>query len=188
MKNSKALYVLVFTIVAIVFALFHFEVIPSHLIPGAPDDPATAQLTYIIDLVSIIVAIGGCFVLLYWFRLALVQKLMGEADESTIARHHNARLIIWLVLMLVVIALYYEASFANNPKYSILILFIAGVFCWPSMPVISAEKPEAAEALATEVPDGEQTDGANETHEETEEETNEETEETDKEEPAENND
>lgn len=140
MKNSKALYVAAFTMVAVVFALFQFEVLPCHLIPGAPDDPATARLTYIIDLVSIITAIGGCFVLLYWFRLGPIQKLLGEADESTIARHHNIRLLIWLVLMLVLIVLYYEASFANNPKYGIFILFIAGVFCWPSMPVISHSK------------------------------------------------
>lgn len=150
MKNSKALYVAVFSIVAIVFALFQFEVIPSHLIPGSPEDPATAGLTYAIDLASIIMAIGGCFVLLYWFRLSFVRKMLDSADEATIAKHHNIRLYIWLVLMLITIVLYYEASFANNPKYCIFILFVAGVFCWPSMPVIDAEKPADAPAQQTE--------------------------------------
>lgn len=144
MKNSKALYVVVFSIVAIVFALFQFEIIPSHLIPGSPDDPATAGLTYAIDLASIIMAIGGCFVLLYWFRLSFVRRMLDNAGEAAVAKHHNIRLCIWLVLMLITIVLYYEASFANNPKYCIFILFIAGVFCWPSMPIIDAEKSTEA--------------------------------------------
>lgn len=160
MKNSKALYVAAFSLVAIVFALFEYEILPNHLIPGSPEDPFTAQLTYIIDLISILMAIGGCFVLLYWFRLGFVRKSLEDAAESAIAKHHNIRLIIWLVLMLITIVLYYEASFANNPKYSIFILFVAGVFCWPSMPVIDAEKDEASKVSAAEEPTEELTENA----------------------------
>lgn len=130
MNNAKALFAAVFLIVAVTFALFEYDVIPSALIAGTP------SLTYAIDLTSIILAIGGCFLLLYAFRIPFVRKRLEDRDARRALRFHSKvctwRLIAWCLLTMANVVLYYEAPFANNPKYAILILFIAGVFCWPN--------------------------------------------------------
>lgn len=137
MKNSKLLFVAAFTLVAIVFALFEYDVLPNHAIGN---DPAT---NYVINLAAIATGIGGCFVLLYWFRLPIVRKNLEaygteapwtEEAEQAYARHCNARLIIWTIITLFNVVLYYEASYAKNPIYCVIILCIAGIFCWPAMP------------------------------------------------------
>lgn len=137
MKNSQLLFVGAFTLVAITFALFEYELIPTHTIG---DDPAT---NYTINLLAIATGIGGCFALLYWFRIPSVRKSVehyasqepwtAEADHAY-ARHCNARLIIWTILTLLNVVLYYEASYAKNPIYCVIILCIAGIFCWPAKP------------------------------------------------------
>lgn len=126
MKNPKLLYILVFGVTAILFVLFEYGILPLDLIPY------TNENKYIIDLVSIVTAIGGCFLLLYSFRFSIVRFCMMTQGEPFIIKVNCWRLWIWLLLMLVNIVLYYEATFATNPKYGILILFIAGIFCWPS--------------------------------------------------------
>lgn len=130
MNNAKALFAAVFLIVAATFALFEYDVIPSALIADSP------SLTYAIDLTSIILAIGGCFLLLYVFRIPFVRRRIEDRDTRRALSFHSKvcawRLIVWMVITVVNVVLYYEASFANNPKYAILILFITGIFCWPN--------------------------------------------------------
>lgn len=137
MKNTQLLFVAAFSLVAIAFALFEYEVLPTHTIG---DDPAT---NYAINLLAIATGIGGCFALLYWFRIPAVRKSLAvygtegpwstEAEEAY-ARHGKMRLIIWTLLTLLNVVLYYEASYAKNPIYCVIILCIAGIFCWPAMP------------------------------------------------------
>lgn len=130
MNNAKILFVAVFSIVAMTFALFEYDAIPSALIAGSP------SLTYAIDLTSIVLAIGGCFLLLYAFRIPFVRKRLEDRDARRALRFHGKvctwRLLVWFIFTMVNVVLYYEAPFANNPKYAILILFIAGIFCWPN--------------------------------------------------------
>lgn len=129
MKSAKFLYIAVFCLTALTFGLFEAEVLPLALIPDAPDT------TYGIDLASMLTAIGGCFLLLACFRIPFLRKLVEQEDAAEADRCHalinKARLVTWCALILINIILYYEAPFANNPKYSILILFVAGIFCWP---------------------------------------------------------
>lgn len=138
MNNAKILFVAVFLIVAVAFALFEYDVLPSALMAATP------SLTYAIDLTSIILAIGGCFLLLYAFRIPFVRKRLEDFDARRALRFHSKvcvwRLIVWLVITVVNVVLYYEAPFANNPKYAILILFIAGIFCWPGQLPSASEK------------------------------------------------
>lgn len=137
MKQSKLLFVGAFTLVAIAFALFEYNVLPVHAIDN---DPAT---NYAINLLAIATGVGGCFALLYWFRMPMVRKALEVYDtaepwsaeaEKAYARHWNARLIIWTILTLLNVVLYYEASYAKNPIYCVIILCIAGIFCWPARP------------------------------------------------------
>lgn len=137
MKHSKVLFVIVFAIVAVVFALFEYGALPTALIPNSP------KTTYAIDLAAMASSFCGCFALLYWFRIGPVRRHLlsakSDAEASDIcARHCNVRLYIWLILTLANIVLYYLAPQANNPKYCIIILCIAGIFCWPSQPSLKA--------------------------------------------------
>lgn len=137
MKNSKLLFVCAFTLVAIAFALFEYDVLPTHIIGDE------APTNYVINLLAIGTGIGGCFALLYWFRIPMVRKRLAVFDiddawtdeaERAYARHWKARLIIWTILTILNVVLYYEAPYARNPIYCVIILCIAGIFCWPSMP------------------------------------------------------
>lgn len=132
MKRSKTLYAIVLAVFALIFALFEFGVFPTQLIPPSN------ETTYIVDLVSIITAFGGTFLLLYVFRLRPIRTrykaLEGAAAEAFAAKVCNARLVAWLVLMLINTMLYHETCNVTNPKYGIIVLFIAGIFCWPTLP------------------------------------------------------
>lgn len=130
MKQSKLIFLAVFLIVAIAFALFEFGVLPLAAIVNTP------EMAYVINLASIVTAVGGCFILLYWFRFPMLRHKIEHSDEryadAVYGKASSARLWTWMTLMLINIVLYYEAPFADNPKYGILILFVAGIFCWPT--------------------------------------------------------
>lgn len=132
MKRSKTLYAIVLGIFALIFALFEFGVLPTQLIPPSH------ETTYIVDLLSTITAFGGTFLLLYTFRLKPIRSryeaLEGAEAEAFAEKICNARLIGWLVLMLFNTLLYHETCCVTNPKYGIIVLFIAGIFCWPTLP------------------------------------------------------
>lgn len=142
MQYSKTLYVIVFVIVAALFALFEYELLPTQLIPSS------GETTYVVDLASIITSVGGCFALLYAFRFAPIRQRLEKLEdadlESYTAKVCNIRLLVWFVLMLLNIVLYYEASNVTNPKYGIIILFIAGIFCWPAIPAKSQPADESS--------------------------------------------
>lgn len=132
MKLSRTLYAIVLGLFSIIFALFEFGVLPTKLIPPSN------ETTYAVDLVSIITAFGGTFLLLYAFRLKPIRSryeaLEGAAAEAFAVKVCNARLVVWLVLMLINTVLYHETSNVTNPKYGIIVLVIAGIFCWPTLP------------------------------------------------------
>lgn len=141
MKHSKVLFVIVFAIVAVVFALFEYGAMPSALIAPAP------STIYVIDLAAMATSLGGCFALLYWFRFGPLRRrilaMKDPADVEDLCAHHcNMRLFLWLMLMLSNVILYYLAPQANNPKYCIIILCIAGIFCWPAVPAPPTEKKD----------------------------------------------
>ena len=51
--------------------------------------------------------------------------------EKARARYCSFRILLWMVLMLFNAVMYYEAPMTRNPTYCVLMLFVAGVFCWP---------------------------------------------------------
>lgn len=132
MKRSKTLFAIALGLFALIFALFEFGVLPTQLIPPSN------ETTYIVDLVSIITAFGGTFLLLYAFRLNSIrthyEALEGAEAEAYAAKICNARIIAWFVFMLINTALYHETCNVTNPKYGVIVLFIAGIFCWPTLP------------------------------------------------------
>lgn len=148
MKRSKLLYFSFLAIVTIGLALFEYGILPTYLIPPSP------TTTYIVDLASTVTAFGGCFALLYAFRFVPVrtrfESLQGAAAEAFALKICNIRLAVWFVLILANMVLYYEATNVTNPKYGIIVLFIAFVFCWPAMPATKTETTEKAETTTKE--------------------------------------
>lgn len=140
MKPQQKLFFVVFAIVIVLFALFEYAILPTDLIPNTPAG------TYAIDLVSIVTAVGGCFALLYCFRFGAVKGFVERGGQQALAKVHTLRLVAWLVLMCVNVVFYYEARFATNAQYGILILLVAGVFCWPAeAPILSQDKKKDSE-------------------------------------------
>lgn len=129
MKTVKVLYVAAFFAVAAVFALFEYGVIPQALIPNTPSN------RYAVDMVCVLTGFGGCCFLLSLLRFPFVRRELEQADareaEKRRAWWMQVRILVWLALMLVNVALYYEAPMTRNPTYCVLVLFIGGVCCWP---------------------------------------------------------
>lgn len=130
MKYPKLFFIIAFAIVAVVFTLFEYDIIPQALIG---DQPMT---NYIVNLSAIILSVGGSFLLLYAVKNSFVRKHMNQPDETAAYDYANKfftlRIVAWFLLILTNIVLFYEAPYAVNPKYAVLILFVAGIFCWPS--------------------------------------------------------
>lgn len=136
MKEAKTLYWIALGIVFVVFCLFEYQLLPVDLIPPSP---ATG---YALNLLSISTAVGGCFALLYCFRIDAIAKRYKAEGESFAVTVIKARLYLWVVLMLINVVLYYEAKFVTDAQYGILILLIAVVFCWPALPNIKKDDKE----------------------------------------------
>lgn len=129
MKNNRILYFASIAITVIIFYAFEAGAFPIGMIDNTP------EVNYGVNLLCISTAIGGCFALLYCFQSSYVQRYINAA-ESKLAeqRFHRIvrwRIILWLLLMLFNIVMHYEALYASNTKYTTLILFIAGIFCYP---------------------------------------------------------
>lgn len=129
MNNAKIIYFFALVIAAGVAGMFLENVLPIALLPDSPEN------RYLVDLVSIITAVGGFFLLLYTFRFSRIREAVEQGGVDVVAKVCISRIVVWLVLILLNIVLYFEAiGFATNPKYGVIFLAIAFVFCWPAIP------------------------------------------------------
>lgn len=125
----KTLYISLLTATIAVFALFEFGALPVDAVPYSP------SAAYVLNLLSIITSVGGCFALLYCFRFKHIAARLAAPDgERFLQRLLRWRLWVWFVLMLLNIAIYYEGRFATNARYGILVLAAAFVFCYGRPP------------------------------------------------------
>lgn len=129
MNHAKIIYLFALIATAAVLSLFMENVLPVAAIAGSP------ETKYAVDMISIVTGVGGLFVLLYCFRFAPIRRLVESGDEAVVSKICIARICIWFVLMLVNVVLYFSTlEFSTNPKYAIIFLAIAYIFCWPAMP------------------------------------------------------
>ena len=129
MKSAKVLFIVAFLAVAMVFALFEYGVLPVALVPDTPEN------RYAVDVACIFTGVGGFFILLTILKIPAVRAAIHQPDgvmaEKAKARYCNLRMLLWMVLILFNAVMYYEAPMTRNPTYCVLMLFVAGVFCWP---------------------------------------------------------
>lgn len=138
MNNAKIIYLFALVLVCAVIGLIEESTVS---IPLFTDD---AETKYIVDLLSIVSGVGGFFLLLYMFRFKSVMQRVARLGEEYVVKVCHARVVLWLVLMLLNVWLYYATTgFGTNPKYAIIFLAIAYLFCWPSMPSVAKTEPPA---------------------------------------------
>ena len=129
MKSAKVLFIVAFLAVAMVFALFEYGVLPVALIPDTPEN------RYAVDVACILTGVGGFFLLLTILKIPVVRAAIHPPDglmaEKAQPPYCNLRMLLWMVLILFNAVMYYEAPMTRNPTYCVLMLFVAGVFCWP---------------------------------------------------------
>ena len=129
MKSAKVLFIVAFLAVAMGFALFEYGVLPVALIPDTPEN------RYAVDVACILTGVGGFFILLTMLKIPVVRAAIHQPDgvmaAKAKARYCNLRMLLWMVLILFNAVMYYEAPMTRNPTYCVLMLFVAGVFCWP---------------------------------------------------------
>ena len=129
MKSAKVLFIVDFLAVAMGVALFDYGVLPVALIHDTPEK------RYAVDVACILTGVGGFFILLTMLKIPVVRAAIHQPDgvmaEKAKARYCNLRMLLWMVLILFNAVMYYEAPMTRNPTYCVLMLFVAGVFCWP---------------------------------------------------------
>lgn len=133
MKEAKILYFIVLFVVFTVFCLFEYELLPTHQFAASP------ATTYVLELLSAATSIGGTFLLLYTFRFKAIARRVETEGKTFVVKVLKGILVLWLVLTLTNVVIYYQAPFATNARYSILILLAAIAFCWPQ--TIPTNKP-----------------------------------------------
>lgn len=135
MNHAKIVYFFVLFAAVAVISLFMENVLPVATIAESP------ETKYLIDLFSMVTGVGGLFALLYCFRFAPIRRYVEAGSQESVAKICIARISLWLVLMLVNVVLYFSTlGFATNPKYAIIFLAIAYVFCWPTEPSYPQKK------------------------------------------------
>lgn len=131
---SRLLFLSLTALLGLTFILFETDALPSHLI--APDE----TLRYALNLLCILLAVGGAWCLMAWWRITPFRRLQNDVERAdgqphpdalrTYERCSSLRIILWFLLCLACTVIYYEASFVDNARYAVLILLIAGIFCW----------------------------------------------------------
>ena len=95
-----------------------------------------SQTLYWVNLYSIISGLGGMFLTLRLFAFNGVRNSVRNENVdlgfAAFCRWTKVRLAILAVALWSNVALYQASSYTTTPKYCMLIILVAFVFCWPS--------------------------------------------------------
>ncbi len=111
-------------------ALSEAEILPTEYIPSDP------ETDYMLNVVSILTALGGTFLSLRLFAFGKVRKSILQPDPLAAFKAYTK----WATVRILIIAsaimtntvLYYASSHAESSKYCLLIALVGIFFCWPS--------------------------------------------------------
>ena len=123
--------------VAIIFALLsEAGLIGTDYIGNDP------KVLYWVNLYSIISGLGGMFVTLRWFNFKKIHRAVCHADAEAgfenFCSWTKIRLFLLAFVFVTNVVLYFASSYTATPKYSMLIVLVAYVFCWPSKSAFQA--------------------------------------------------
>lgn len=126
MKAAKALWFVIAIIPGIYILLSEFELLPTDFAP--PD----GETVYTLELLSVILSIGGIWLALRLLSFSSVKSRIGGAKgQHPLAFWYSIRLAMIGVPMWAVSVIYYSTSATSTPAYCLIIIFIAYIFCYP---------------------------------------------------------
>ena len=130
MKKVRLICAGTLLLVAVVFALHEYEILPVEYV-----GEGQVGLLYALDMLSIICSLGGTFLVLKLMSLESIRRQISTASEGNAlkiyAKWANIRSVILGVMLMVGIVVYYATSYQSSAKYCVLISLIAVVFCMP---------------------------------------------------------
>ena len=126
-------YIIVWAVTAAWILLSETGVVPVEYMGGG------SRLDYYLSLLSVVTALGGSYFCLRLFSYGRIKALLEQSDVNGRKR----AFAFWSFVRLGVLAsalwcnamLYYGTSYSPTPKYCLLIVAVASVFCWPVKPV-----------------------------------------------------
>ena len=129
MKQKINFLQIVYLSIILVSALLVFF-LPEDFIGNEP------RTLYWVNLFSIVTGLGGMYLTLRMFAFKIVRNAV-RAEEESVGFHAFCK---WTKVRLGMLAfalwsnvvLYVSSSYTTTPKYCMLIILVAFVFCWPS--------------------------------------------------------
>ena len=95
----------------------------------------TPMSRYVVNLVCIAVTAAAVFVVVSWEKLGFVARQLQSPDESTVRRAvrvaHFVRTGAFALALNFNVLAYCLASYAENPKYCVLISLVLGIMAFP---------------------------------------------------------
>ena len=129
-KKVRWIYVSVLLATVVVFALHEYNILPVEYV-----GEQQTGLQYALDMVSIVLSLGGTFLVLKLMALESIRRQIAALPEEkavlVYAKWANIRSAILGTMLLVGIVIYYATSYQSSAKYCVLISLIAAVFCVP---------------------------------------------------------
>ena len=128
--KQRITYLQIFFLVNILVGAALVFFAPSDYIGNEP------KVLYWINLYAIVSGLGGMFFTLRLFAFKSVRQSVRNEDEqagfSAFCRWTKVRLGILALALWSNVVLYQASSYTTTPKYCMLIILVAFVFCWPS--------------------------------------------------------
>ena len=94
--------------------------------------PTDGQTTYTLELLSVVLSVGGIWLALRLLSFSMVKSRIGECKGLHPRLYwYKLRLVAIGVPMWVVSVIYYSTSATSTPAYCLLIIYIAYIFCYP---------------------------------------------------------
>lgn len=126
----RKLYLSLCIALGILILLFEENALPASFIPSSP------EADYVLNLISLIVTLGGVFVALRLFKKEKEDRARHEGNEEALRlsylKWNGRRIGIIFSAAFTNLIIYYGGSFNESAMYSLIITLLGALFCWPS--------------------------------------------------------
>ena len=127
--NMRKLYLSLCIAFGILLVLFEMHILPVAFIHSSP------EVNYVLNLISLIVTLGGVFIALRLFKKEKteISQLQGdlEALHQSYLKWNGRRIGIIFSAVFTNTIIYYGGSYNESAMYSLIITLIGALFCWP---------------------------------------------------------
>lgn len=129
-KKARVFYLAMLAIAGCVFAFEEFDVLPKGFLQSTP------QTDYVVNLICVILTLGGTWGALRLFALKNVRAKLESSPQSYFALNAVRTGIISFVLF-VNLFVYYAFMNGTTSLFCMLIALVGMLFCWPGVETAS---------------------------------------------------